>query len=114
VAAWFWGHEHNLCIYEDGYLPDGYSGTNGLNAIPKGRCVGHSGIPVQATELPYQQVYPVPLINNNVELSVVDGWYNNGYQVLRLQGAGLPIKTGYYQVTGADPTPLLIFEEDIN
>jgi predicted phosphodiesterase len=113
VAAWFWGHEHNLCIYKDGYLPDGYKAPDTLNAIAKGRCIGHSGIPVQETETPYQQAYPVPLINNNVELSVTDGWYNNGYQILKLQGGGMPIKTAYYQLAGADPTPLLIFEEDI-
>ncbi|MDY8138720.1 metallophosphoesterase [Aquimarina sp. 2201CG5-10] len=115
VAAWFWGHEHNLGIYKDNYRPDGWEDASGnLSTIPKGRCVGHSAIPVQEKEAPYEQKYPVPLIAENAKLDLTNGWYDRGYQILKLQGKDQPIKTSYYQIAEADPEPLLIFEEEIH
>lgn len=114
VAAWFWGHEHNLGIYEDNYRPEGWPTSAGnLKTIPKGRCVGHSAIPVQESETPYEMKYPVPLVNKDAELSITDGWYNRGFQIMKLQGVGKPIETSYYEIKEADPKPLLIYKEEI-
>jgi predicted phosphodiesterase len=33
IAAWFWGHEHNLCVYQL------------YHDLRRGRCLGHSAIP---------------------------------------------------------------------
>ena len=67
VAAWFWGHEHNLGIYQDLYRPADWPPPSGQpndvwQTLRKGRCVGHSAIPVATTEQPYQANYPVPLL----------------------------------------------------
>src|SRR3954467_11749614 len=52
VAAWIWGHEHNLGIFADGYRPADWPGAPGpeLGPLPKGRCAGHGAIPVQQSE----------------------------------------------------------------
>jgi hypothetical protein len=42
IAAWFWGHEHNLCIYQP------YQG------VTRGRCAGHGGIPMFVENHPYR------------------------------------------------------------
>ena len=38
IAAWFWGHEHNIALYEP------------FMGLQRGRCVGASAVPVAATE----------------------------------------------------------------
>ncbi|HEX4262014.1 MAG TPA: metallophosphoesterase, partial [Acetobacteraceae bacterium] len=42
IAAWFWGHEHNLCIYQP------YAG------LARGRCVGNGAVPVLTDDEPYR------------------------------------------------------------
>lgn len=118
VAAWLWGHEHNLCIFQDNYRPtDWPQGTDDAasvyRALPKGRCVGHSAIPVQDAENPYAVKNPVPLKDDSLRLGLTDGWYNHGFEIIDLAGAGRPAHIRYYQVVGVDPTPLLIDEEEI-
>jgi hypothetical protein len=116
VSAWFWGHEHNLAIYKDNYRPSDWPNTREIEtlfrALPKGRCVGHSAIPVTVAENPYAGRYPVPLIANT-QLGATAGWYNHGFEILQLAGAGRPARTYYYQIVDVDPTPILIYEEDI-
>jgi 3',5'-cyclic AMP phosphodiesterase CpdA len=112
VAAWIWGHEHNLGIYEDGYRPSDWP-ANGFPALSKGRCAGHAAIPVGESEAPYAQTYPVPLVSDGVRLGLTDGWYNRGFEVLKLHGAGKPADLRYFQVAGADPRPLPVYEEAI-
>ena len=118
VAAWIWGHEHNLGIYADAYRPADWPADLGSEAatfrtLPKGRCCGHGAIPVNVSELPYATTYPVPLVGPDVQLSQTDGWYHRGFEILDLAGAGRPAHVRYFQVAGVDPAPLLIHEEHI-
>lgn len=114
VAGWLWGHEHNLNIFADGYRPAGWPATDpALRTLPKGRCLGHGAIPVQEKEDPYATTYPVPLAGDQVRLGLTDGWYNRGFGLLELAGAGRPLTASYFQVAGADPAPLLIHTETI-
>jgi len=115
VAAWIWGHEHNLGIFQDNYRPaDWPADASTYKTLPKGRCAGHAAIPVQDIEKPYATTYPVPLQAPNVQLGLADSWYNRGFEILELAGAGQPIRARYFQIANADPTPLLIYEEQIS
>jgi hypothetical protein len=118
VAAWIWGHEHNLEIFQDAYRPAGWPADTPdakqvFKTLPKGRCAGHSAIPVAESEGPYVQKYPVDLVRPDVKLDVTDGWYNHGFQLLELAGAGKPARLSYFQVAGADPTPLPVYVEQV-
>lgn len=118
VAAWIWGHEHNLNIFQSGYRPSGWpsdapSSPQFSKGLSKGRCAGHSAIPVQSSEAPYAQKYGVPLERADLTLGETDGWFNHGFQILELAGRGRPARLSYYQVVEADPTPHLLFEEDV-
>jgi hypothetical protein len=118
VAAWIWGHEHNLEIFEDNYRPEDWptgtpEATDVFKSLPKGRCAGHSAIPVQEIEAPYAQQYPVSLVRPDARLDVTDGWLNHGFQLLELGGAGRPSRLSYFQIAGADPTPLPIYVERV-
>jgi len=117
VAAWIWGHEHNLEVFQDGYRPVDWPTTREaaevFKTLPKGRCAGHSAIPVAVGEGPYVQKYPVPLVRPDVKLDITGGWYNHGFQLLELAGAGKPARLSYFQVAGADPTPLPIYVEQV-
>ncbi|AEV37866.1 hypothetical protein PSE_3360 [Pseudovibrio sp. FO-BEG1] len=44
---------------------------------------------------------------------MVEQWYNRGFEILKLNGAGQPAHCTYYQVAGADPAPLKIYSEEI-
>jgi hypothetical protein len=116
VPAWFWGHEHNLAIYQQNYRPaDWPSDPDTLRLfkpLPFGRCIGHSAIPVAETENPYAEHFPVPL-EPNTKLGITGGWYNHGFEILQLGGAGAPMRASYYQIVGTSPEPLLLHEEDI-
>jgi hypothetical protein len=118
VAAWIWGHEHNLGIYQDSYRPADWP-TNSADpqqifkTLPKGRCAGHSAIPVQQSEAPYTQKFPVPLKSPQLTLGLTNGWYNRGFQLLELAGAGQPARISYFEVADADAIPSPIFVEQI-
>lgn len=118
VAAWLWGHEHNLGIFQSSYRPaDWPSDTPDaklvFKTLSKGRCAGHSAIPVQESEAPYAQKYPLELERPDLMLGVTNGWYNHGFQIMELDGRGHPAQLSYYQVVEADPTPQCIFKEII-
>lgn len=119
VAAWIWGHEHNLGIFQDNYRPTDWASdtpeaTQIFKTLPKGRCAGHSAIPVMQNETPYAQKYPVPYKQPELTtLGLTDGCYNRGFEILELAGAGQPARLSYFQVAGADPTPLPIFVEQV-
>jgi hypothetical protein len=75
IAAWFWGHEHNLCIYKS-YL-----------GLTRGRCLGHSAVPVFQKDDPYDVVPKLndpPQIVDAAKLSVIDGLYAHGFAMLNL------------------------------
>lgn len=103
VSAWFWGHEHNLGIYQP-YGP-----------LEKGRCIGHAAIPVFASQTPYEILddlddpprlvevdgQPVQLAQN------ADGVYAHGYVILALDDSARRAKARYY----ATPEDTLVYEE---
>jgi len=117
VAAWIWGHEHNLGIFQDNYRPTDWPANADAQQIfktlPKGRCAGHSAIPVQEAEAPYAQNFPVPLKSPDLTLGLTNGWYNRGFQLVELAGAGKPGRLSYFQVSEADPVALPILVEQI-
>jgi hypothetical protein len=121
VGAWIWGHEHNLLIFEDNYRPAGWSSDDEFMRVyknlPKGRCAGHSAIPVQDTEEPYKANYPVPLKQADLTLSLTEvdeqNWYNHGFQLIELAGKGNPARLSYFQVSLDDNVPLPLFVESI-
>src|SRR5260370_703385 len=80
---------------------------------PKGRCAGHSAIPVQQSEAPYAQKFPVPLKSPDLKLGLNNGWYNRGFQLLELAGAGKPGRISYFEVADADSIPSPIFVEQV-
>ena len=120
VAAWLWGHEHNLVIFEDNYRPaDWPTDAEFLQAyktLPKGRCVGHSAIPVQDSEAPYKINYPVPF-KQELMLGMTqvgdEHWYNHGFQLMELAGAGKPARLTYFQVALDNDIPLPLYMENV-
>jgi hypothetical protein len=75
IPAWFWGHEHNLCIYKP-YL-----------GLQYGRCVGHSAIPVFSADGPYESLSDLtdpPDLVPNTKLSVEGDFYTHGFALLTL------------------------------
>jgi predicted phosphodiesterase len=75
IAAWYWGHEHTLSIYKP-YLD-----------LRRGRCLGHSAIPVFAQDEPYKIIDEIdnpPAIVDGTKLSLKDGVYAHGFAMLTL------------------------------
>lgn len=76
IPAWFWGHEHNLCIYEP------YAG------LSFGRCLGHGAIPMFLEQYPYDPtknlINPPSLIAGTI-LSHNEAVYANGFALLSLK-----------------------------
>lgn len=91
ISAWFWGHEHNLVIFEDDQL--GYK---------KGRLIGCSGYEERENEYPYKHQPGAPIMNLNYKLDlnykpeVCPNFYNHSYAVITLDGAAAT--ADYYQV----------------
>ncbi|MFL6260262.1 MAG: metallophosphoesterase family protein [Thermoanaerobaculia bacterium] len=107
VEAWLWGHEHNLEIYAP------YAG------LKRGRCIGHSAVPVFVTQEPYKSRVggKIPLLAANpavpgvpVMLGTTGGVYNHGYVILKLDDAGKTAAVSYYQDTD---TGALLFQETL-
>ncbi|MBB4423962.1 hypothetical protein GGD66_002506 [Bradyrhizobium sp. CIR48] len=75
ISAWFWGHEHNLCIYQP-HLD-----------LERGRCIGHGAVPIFEGENPYQLLeegVDPPLLIEGTKLKVEQGVYEHGFAILRL------------------------------
>ena len=97
IAAWFWGHEHNLDIYEP-YL-----------GLAKGRCMGHGAIPHFKDENPYQVVdgltSPPQLVDDpnrpgeKLKLGTIDDVYAHGFVIIKLDDRSKTATAGYYQET---------------
>jgi hypothetical protein len=94
IAAWFWGHEHNLCIYEP------------FGSLNKGRCVGHGAIPVFGLDQPYRQLpqrrnpqlVVDPVRKTPIELGLnADGVYSHGYVMIYLDDKRQRADVLYYQ-----------------
>lgn len=116
IAGWIWGHEHNLVIYEDNFIPAGWppSSSGAWRALPKGRCAGHTAIPVATSSKPYERKHPVAIHEPEIRLDAIDGWFNRGFEILELAGSGKPAQLTFYQLDGADPTPHQLFSEQIH
>lgn len=92
IAAWFWGHEHNLAIY------------NPYMGLERGRCVGCSAIPVFTN----QQWYTVDTSLATLQPGVYPSWntaaqlgnngddYNHAFAILTLDGPSAHVD--YYQM----------------
>jgi hypothetical protein len=79
IPDWFWGHEHDLCIYQP------YAG------LARGRCIGHSAIPVFAEDTPYDRLPELenpPQLIEHTRLSVAGQFYTHGFAVLTLGSNG--------------------------
>jgi hypothetical protein len=73
IAAWFWGHEHTLSIY------DSFAG------LQKGRCLGHGAVPVSILDKIYAPIPGLdktPAIVANTQLQQQGSVYAHGYAVL--------------------------------
>ncbi|KIZ40665.1 MULTISPECIES: metallophosphoesterase [Rhodopseudomonas] len=98
VAAWFWGHEHTLSIY------------NPFAGLERGRCLGHGAVPVSVIDKIYE-----PLANLDVTPSLLDrsklgttgGVYNHGYALLTFNEDSC--RAEYYQAANGVRT--LVFDE---
>lgn len=95
VDLWLWGHEHNLVIFEP-YMN-----------LRRGRCIGCGAFPVGIGELPAVQANPnVPV--KDVRLGKRGDFYQHGYAVLALKGAGGSVE--YFQ-DGHENSP--VYREDL-
>lgn len=100
IAAWFWGHEHNLCVYEP------------FAGLEKGRCIGHGAIPSFLDPSPYQplaNIEPLPALvdapgqpGKKLELATTGSVYDHGFVILELDDATLTAKASYYQESQPD------------
>jgi hypothetical protein len=101
IAAWFWGHEHNLSVYQP-YPP-----------LAKGRCIGNGAIPVFSnpyTVVPAVPHPPVLVSDPHTGAPLTPGVnpekvYNYGYVICRLNDAERTMEVCYYQNTD-EQTPL--------
>ena len=97
IAAWFWGHEHDLDVYRP-YL-----------GLEKGRCIGHAAIPMLVAREPYAGVPELPdppeLVDDPgnpgkpLELATVDEVYAHGFVILQLDDRERTATASYYQET---------------
>ena len=103
IAAWFWGHEHNMCVYQP-YAP-----------LDKGRCIGHGAIPVFLEQDPYKFPSDIPNPPQLVEdpnhpgqklmLAKDDEVYAHGYVIISLDNRSKTAQVDYYQETD-EHTPM--------
>jgi len=90
IAAWFWGHEHTLTVYQP------YRG------LDKGRCVGHGAVPVlvQDEAAPLGKVLSPPSVIS-VPLGVDGQVHAHGFVILRFGHDG-SCRAGYYSDNNPD------------
>jgi DNA/RNA endonuclease G (NUC1) len=92
IPAWFWGHEHNLCIYQP------YAG------LERGRCLGHSAIPVFVDDTPYDVLAEIdnpPKLVDKTKLSKAGQFYSHGFAVLTLGSDGNATAEYFEDINGA-------------
>lgn len=88
IAAWFWGHEHTLSIYEP------------FAGLERGRCVGHGAIPVSVVDEIYRPIANLeeaPSLVEKTQLATRGGVYTHGYALLMFDGN--QCRAEYYQAT---------------
>lgn len=97
IAAWFWGHEHNLMIYKP---------YHGLRA----RCIGHSGRPMRIRTLEEEASWGYAIEDARLAPRDGTGWLNHGFEIIDLNGRGNPADVTYYQVL-ANGIPEVVWRE---
>lgn len=99
IAAWFWGHEHALSVYES-YL-----------GLAHGRCIGHGAVPVFATES--ETVGPARIVDpprlHEVHLGIDGQIYRHGFATIQFGQDGSATATYYDSAAGTAP----IFSETL-
>ena len=111
VAAWFWGHEHNLVIFKDSQLFPGEQ-----NALRKGRLVGCSAYEETQVENPYDKdpdctnieyASDIPRLHISKYKSPTQQFYNHAFTLLEIAPDKIVAK--YYEYPSWDqdykPTP---------
>ena len=89
VAAWFWGHEHNLTLYAP------YRG------LAAGRCIGHGAVPATEVDAPYglqTDLTETPPALRAPQMPLAGGVYAHGYAILQLGGDGGTIRADYHSM----------------
>jgi hypothetical protein len=89
IAAWFWGHEHTLSIYEDGCL-----------GLARGRCLGHGAIPVFKCQNPYQRLSGIDdllTLQPKTRLAMDGGIFAHGFALIALASQPAESQVEYYQ-----------------
>jgi Calcineurin-like phosphoesterase len=97
IAGWFWGHEHNLCVYKP------------FLGLTKGRCLGHGAIPAFTESDPYTVQptlkSPPQLVDDPknpgqpLKLGTVDQAYAHGFAIVQLNDQDRSATVSYYQET---------------
>ncbi|HEX8243561.1 MAG TPA: metallophosphoesterase, partial [Longimicrobium sp.] len=93
VAAWLWGHEHNLVIFND-------VTANG-RTLPPGRLVGSSAYEETKFEDPYAVKYP-SIGFNDVRLKSQKGYYWHGYAIATLSPEKIDLDYYQFPSSGTD------------
>jgi hypothetical protein len=107
IAAWFWGHEHNLCVYEP------------FAGLDKGRCIGHGAIPAFLDPSPYSPIANIESLptlvgdpgnpGKRLELAYAGPVYDHGFVMLELDDEKRTAKASYYQASQPDK-PMFVEE----
>jgi hypothetical protein len=101
IAAWFWGHEHTLSIYEP------------FAGLERGRCMGNGAVPTSIIDKIYEPLKDLdrtPSIKHGPQLAPVGGVYAHGYSMISLQNGRCP--ASYLQDLGGSAS--VLFEEQIS
>lgn len=90
IAAWFWGHEHNLALYQ-----------NECMKLARGRLVGCSAYEESTGESPYapysnEFAAAVPYRQPMTKLSQANGYFHHGYAIIDF--ATQSPSVDYYQI----------------
>jgi hypothetical protein len=93
VAAWFWGHEHQLGIYDP------------YQNLQRGRCLRHAAVPVVADaagDPPKLAGIPVHQENGELlDMGQADGIFKHGFAIMALNGPNA--KVSYYRQGDSGP-----------
>ena len=108
IAAWFWGHEHNLVIFKDNQL---FGGTMGLR---KGRLVGCSAYEEMQSANPYDKdpacaaveyADHMPRLHVSQYKSPTQTFYNHAFTLLEIAPAKIVAKYFEYPSWDQDYKP---------
>jgi hypothetical protein len=114
IAAWLWGHEHNMVLYQDDLL-----------GLTKGRLIGSSAYEETTGETPYRINYQgAPYLDpTKYQLGSDGAYYNHSYAIMDFarKSPGDPISIAYYQYPswgGVKSTPpstsSLVYQETVD